>query len=148
MVPPEEPAADGLRWRANPALPGLKFAGAAAFALLGVLFGDELLRLVPALAAALALVVWAIRDLVAPVRVAADAAGVTVISGYAGSRLLRWPDIERIRVDVRPRLGLRTETLEIDAGESLHLFGPYDLGAPPADVASHLQRLRAASGGQ
>jgi hypothetical protein len=149
MVPsPEEPAAESQRWRVNPALPGLKFAAAAAFALLGVVFGDELIRLVAAFGAAVALVAWAVRDLVVPVRLAADAAGVTVISGYAGRRHLPWRAVERIQVDARQRFGVRTELLEIDAGETLHLFSPYDLGVPPADVAASLQRLRAASAGQ
>jgi hypothetical protein len=79
------------------------------------------------------------------VRIAADAAGITVVAGYAGRRELPWRRIERIRVDNRPRFGLRTETLEIDAGETLHLFGAYELGAPPAEVAARLEALRAAS---
>jgi hypothetical protein len=143
MVPsPDEPAAGTLRYRVNPALPGLKLAAAAALALLGVVFADEPVRLALAAAAATALATWAVRDLVAPVRVTADAAGVTVIAGYAGRRLLPWREIERIRVDARARLGLRTETLEIDAGETLYLFGEYDLGAPPAEAAARLSDLR------
>jgi hypothetical protein len=131
-----------LRWRVSPALPAFKLAGAAAFGLLGFLFGDDAVRLALAAVAAVGLLAWAARDLVAPVRLAADTAGIRVISGYAGTRLLPWERIERIRVDVRPRLGLRTETLEIDAGDTLHLFGLYDLNAPPAEVADRLNALR------
>jgi hypothetical protein len=133
---------EALRWRVSPALPGLKLAGAAAFGLLGVLFGDDAVRLALAAVAAVGLLAWAARDLLAPVRLAADTTGIRVISGYAGTRMLPWERIERIRVDVRPRLGLRTETLEIDAGDALHLFGPYDLNAPPAEVADRLNALR------
>jgi hypothetical protein len=45
-------------------------------------------------------------------------------------------------VDRRERRGLRTELLEIDAGESLHLFSVHDLGVPPEEVADALTALR------
>ena len=135
--------AEALRWRVAPGLPGLKLAGVAAFAVLGVFFAGDPVRLMLVGAAGLALAAWAVRDLVAPVRLAADAAGVTIVTGYAAHRLLPWERIERIRVDSRARLGLRSETLEIDTGDSLHLLSPYDLGAPPADVAARLHQLRA-----
>jgi len=136
---------DALRWRVSPALPALKLVGAAALALLGLVFGDDVVRLALAAVAVAGLLAWAARDLVAPVRLAADTAGVRVSSGYAGTRALPWARIERIRVETRPRLGLRTETLEIDTGDTLHLFGQYDLNAPPAEVADRLNALR--SGG-
>jgi hypothetical protein len=142
--PDEEPPAGG-RWRVTPALPGLKLAGATAFVLLAVVFGGDPVRLVLAGAAALALAGWALRDLIAPVRLAADPDGITVVVGFAGRRHLPWSQVERVRVDTRPRLGLRTETLEIDTGETLHLFSSYDLGAPPADVAARLAALRTGS---
>ena len=75
-----------------------------------------------AVAAALFLAVWGLRDLIAPVRLSADAEGVTVVSGFAGRRRLPWAAIERITVDTRTRRGLRSETLEIDTGEAIHLF--------------------------
>lgn len=153
MVPPPPPPATGpLRWRVTPALPWTKLAGAAALALLGLALGDDPVRLALAGCAALALGVWAARDLITPVRVAADTAGVTMLHGYAGTRHVPWERVERVRVDTRPRLGLRTETLEIDTGDALHLFSAYDLGAPPADVAERLDALRhapeRATGGQ
>jgi Bacterial PH domain len=67
-----------------------------------------------------------------------------VVTGFAGRRHLDWPQVEDVRVERRPRLGITTETLEIDAGETLHLFSRYDLGAEPADVAGTLNALRAA----
>jgi hypothetical protein len=131
-----------LAWRVSPALPALKLAGAAALGLLALVFGADAVRWALAAVAIAGLLAWAARDLLAPVRLAADAAGVRIISGYAGTRDLPWERIERVQVDARPRLGLRTETLEIDAGDTLHLFGPYDLNAPPAEVAARLNALR------
>jgi hypothetical protein len=136
------PLPTDARWRIRPALPWIKFAGAAVFGLLGVAFADDTISLVVAAAAAVALVTWGVRDLVAPVRLAADAAtGITVITAYARRHDVPWDRIERIRVAVHPRLGLRTELLEIDVGETLHLFSALDLGAPPAEVAARLTEL-------
>jgi hypothetical protein len=93
-------------------------------------------------AAALALAAFALRDLLAPVRLAADPTGVTVVSGFAGQRHLPWARIERIRVDERHRFGMRSQLLEIDTGDSLHLFSGYELSASCAEVAALLQALR------
>ncbi|GAB3795392.1 PH domain-containing protein [Micromonospora zhanjiangensis] len=131
-----------LRWGVPRTLPAAKFGGAAGFVLLGVLLADgDPVRLWLAGLAALGLAGWGLRDLVAPVRLTADSGGVTVATGLAGSRRFGWAEIERIGVDTRPRLGLRTETLEIDTGETLHLFGRADLGAAPDEVARHLRSL-------
>ncbi|HEU5110616.1 MAG TPA: PH domain-containing protein, partial [Micromonosporaceae bacterium] len=129
---------DADRWRVPPALPWLKLAGAAVLVLLGLTFGEDVIGWTISAVAAGGLAAWAARDLVAPVRLAADAAGIRIISGYAGTRVLPWERIERVRVDERTRLGLRSETLEIDAGDALHLLGRYDLNAPLADVAERL----------
>ncbi|GLZ56439.1 hypothetical protein Misp05_00150 [Micromonospora sp. NBRC 107095] len=127
-------------------LPAAKLAGAALLVALGLLFADgDPVRLTVAALAAAALAVWAVRDLVAPVRLAVDPAGLTVIHGFAGRRLLPWSAVEAIAVDRRPRLGLTSETLEIDAGDSLHLFGRYDLGATPEEVAAALRAARPVS---
>ncbi|MFF5175576.1 PH domain-containing protein [Micromonospora sp. NPDC000089] len=140
MHPPSSP---GRQWRVPAALPVVKLAGALVLALLGALLSDgDRVQLVLAVVAGLALAGWALRDLLAPVRLAVDPDGITVIDGFAGRRLLPWPTVERIRVDRRSRLGLTGETLEIDAGESLHLFGRYDLDAPPAEVAEALLAAR------
>ncbi|NJC68721.1 PH domain-containing protein [Planosporangium thailandense] len=131
-----------LRWRVNGRLTGLKIAVAVVFLGLAALFGADLAGLVVALVAAAALAAFALRDLMAPVRLAADAGGVTVVTGFAGHRHLPWASIERIRVDERHRLGVRSQLLEIDAGDSLHLFSGYELSAPCEDVAVVLQGLR------
>ncbi|MBF9131715.1 PH domain-containing protein [Plantactinospora sp. S1510] len=132
-----------LRWRVNRALPVLKLTGAVLFVALGAAFADgDPVRLGIASLAALGLLGWAVRDLVAPVRLAADAGGITVPRGFAGRRHIPWTEVEQISVDSRPRLGLRTETLEIDTGASIHLLSQYDLGVPPTDVAAALQTAR------
>ncbi|WP_435206799.1 PH domain-containing protein [Micromonospora sp. bgisy143] len=134
------------QWRVPSSLPAAKLAGAVLLIALGLLFADgDPVRLVVAAVAAVALAVWALRDLVAPVRLAVDPAGLTVIRGFAGRQLLPWSTVEAIRVDRRQRWGLSGEILEIDAGESLHLFGRYDLGATPEEVAGALRAARPVS---
>ncbi|MEV1333548.1 PH domain-containing protein [Micromonospora costi] len=136
------------RWRVPGILPAAKLAGAVLLVALGLLFADgDPVRLALAALVALGLTVWGVRDLVVPVRLALDAAGITVVHGFAGHRRVPWDAVEAIAVDRRPRLGLSTETLEIDAGETLHLFGRYDLGASPEDVARALRAARTAAGG-
>ncbi|MEU8180670.1 PH domain-containing protein [Micromonospora sp. NPDC049044] len=131
------------QWRVPATLPAVKLVGAAVLVALGLLFADgDPVRLVVAVLAAAILVGWAVRDLVAPVRLAVDPAGLTVIHGFASRRLLPWSTVEAIAVDRRPRMGLTSETLEIDAGDSLHLFGRYDLGATPEEVAAELRAAR------
>ncbi|MCW3840795.1 PH domain-containing protein [Micromonospora yasonensis] len=142
---PQSPPA--RQWRVPAVLPVVKLAGVLILVALGLLFaGSDRVQLVLAGLAAAALAGWAVRDLVAPVRLAVDAQGITVIRGFAGRRLLPWPAVEAIRVERRTRRGLTAETLEVDAGESLHLFGRYDLDAPPQEVAEALRAARAAAG--
>ncbi|WP_407664726.1 PH domain-containing protein [Micromonospora tarensis] len=131
------------QWRVPAGLPAAKLAGAVLLVALGLLLADgDPVRLVVAALAAAALAGWAVRDLVAPVRLTVATAGLTVIHGFAGRRLLPWSAVEAITVDRRPRLGLTSETLEIDAGDSLHLFGRYDLGSTPEEVAAALRAAR------
>ncbi|MEU4219588.1 PH domain-containing protein [Actinoplanes sp. NPDC026623] len=133
-----------LQWRVKPALPITRLLGAVAVIVLVVAFGrGEMLQWFIAVLAAAGLTVWAARDLIAPVRLSADTSGITVVTGFARRRHLAWPQIERVRVDRRERLGLSSALLEIDAGESLHMFSVNDLGADPEDVAEALNALRA-----
>jgi hypothetical protein len=141
-VPATAADSNQLRWRVSGGALRLKVVGALGFAVLTVLGAGDPIRLAVAGLAAVVLASYAVRDLVAPVRLAADPDGVTVIAGFAGTRRLAWSQIERVRLDERRRLGLRSELVEIDAGDSLHLFGPYDLGAPCAEVVEALTRLR------
>jgi hypothetical protein len=144
-----EPTATPARWRVPAALPALKATGAVFLVAAGLLLADgDPVR--PGLAALVAagLLGWALRDVIAPVRLALEPGGIAVISGFAGRRRFGWAEIERIGVDTRPRRGLRTETLEIDTADALYLFGRYDLGAAPDEVATTLRtaQARAAAG--
>ncbi|TDB78504.1 PH domain-containing protein [Micromonospora sp. KC723] len=137
------PSSSTHQWRVPPALPAVKLVGAVALAALGVfLSGADRVALALSLVMAAGLAGWATRDLLVPVRLAADADGVTVIQGLAGRRRLPWAAIETVSVARRSRFGLAAETLEIDAGESLHLFGRHDLDAPPDEVAETLRAAR------
>ncbi|RFS82611.1 PH domain-containing protein [Actinomadura spongiicola] len=131
------------RWRVPPGHVVVKCAGAAAVTALIVLYGHDPQFLFLAVAAALGLNALVLRDLLAPVRLAADGAGVTVVTGYARRRRIPWDDVTAIRVDERRRLLLHTRLLEIETGDDLHLLSAFDLGADVHDVADELYRLRA-----
>jgi hypothetical protein len=134
---------DAHAWRISPVLPVAKLISAVALLTLAWAFaGDNPVRWALAAVVAAGLAGWALRDLMAPVRLAADGTGITVSAGFAGRRHLPWAQIERVRVDRREHRGLRSEMLEIDAGESLHLFSVHDLGVPPEDVADALTAWR------
>ena len=133
-----------LQWRVRPVLPIAKLLGAVALVVLVVAFGrEDPVQWFIAVVVAAALTGWAVRDLVAPVRLSADTSGVTMVVGFARRRHVAWPQIERVRVDRRERMGLRNRLLEIDAGDSLHLFSQHELGTDPEEVAESLNALRA-----
>nr|BFE28327.1 hypothetical protein GCM10010200_005780 [Actinomadura rugatobispora] len=121
----------------------LKAGAAVAFALLAVLSLDDRPFLLLAGIAAAGLGALALRDVLAPVRVAADAGGVTVVTGYAGRRRVPWSSVTALRVDERQRLLLHTRLLEIETADDLHLFSAFDLGEDVRDAAAELERLRA-----
>jgi hypothetical protein len=126
-------------WRVRPALPVLKIAAAVALPLLTLAFRstDRTAWAVAGVAAA-ALGGWALRDLVTPVRLAADPDGLVVAVGFAGRRRIPWSRVEGVRVDRRQRRGLRNELLEIDTGDTVHVLSAHDLGTPPQEVADLL----------
>ena len=125
-------------------LPVTKGLGAVAVLVLVLAFGrEDPVQWVMAVAVAIGLAAWALRDVIAPVRLAADPEGITVISGFAGRRRLAWAQIERVRLDRRERLGVTSEMLEIDADDALFLFSMHDLGADPHEVLAELEQLRA-----
>lgn len=129
-------------WRVAPASAVFKGVGALVFLASAALFANDPTRVLVAAFAGVLLAVFALRDVLAPVRLAADAEGVTVIRGYVGRRQVPWARVERVRVDQRSRLGMRSELLEIDTGESLHLFSRAELNAPVAEVVEALDRIR------
>ncbi|GLY04971.1 MULTISPECIES: PH domain-containing protein [Actinoplanes] len=137
-----------MHWRVRPVLPITKLLGATAVVVLATAFaGGDRVRWVIAAVIAAGLGLWALRDVLVPVRLTADADGVTVVTGFARRRHLPWSEVERVRVDTSVRRGLRSELLEIDTGEEIFVFGPHDLGAVPEDVATALGDLRATARG-
>ncbi|MFV2018542.1 PH domain-containing protein [Micromonospora sp. LOL_023] len=127
-------------------LPVAKIIGAATVLAAGLLLADgDQVRLALAVLAAASMTGWALRDLLVPVRITAGPDGITVVAGFAGRRRLGWGQIEAITVDRRGHRGVRTELLEIDAGESLHLLGRGELGTDPAEVAAALRALHSCS---
>ncbi|GAA2387289.1 PH domain-containing protein [Nonomuraea africana] len=132
-------------WRVRRELVAVKILAAVASAALGVYWylSGDLRGVILAVPATLLVGAMALRDLLVPVRLAADESGITVAHGYAGSRPVPWDQIEDIKVDVRTRYGRRSEMLEIDTGDNLHLFSRADLGVSPTEVAAELRRLRA-----
>jgi hypothetical protein len=142
---PDVPSGSPQPWRIKPVLPVTKLLGTVAVLVLVLAFGRrDPVQWFLATAVAAGLAAWALRDLIAPVRLAADPAGITVVVGYAGHRRLAWAQIERVRVDRRDRLGIHTELLEVDAEDNLYLFSMHDLGAAPDDVLRTLLELRSA----
>lgn len=138
------PLTDGnarREWRVPRRVTALKAAGAVVFCVVAVLTSDTASSSV-AIVAGVLLGAFAVRDLVVPVRLAADTEGVTVVHGIARRRRIPWSDVERVRVDVRQRLGRPHELLELDTGESLHLFSAQELGTGCDEVASVLAALR------
>jgi hypothetical protein len=129
-------------WRVDRRTTILKVIAALVFVALAIVIASDLAGKLLGLAIAAALAAFAARDLLAPVRLSADTHGVTVISGFAGHRHIPWSDVERVRVDVQRRFGRRSELLEIDAGERLHLFSAAELGTDCDEVAAALVTLR------
>lgn len=106
---------------------------ALVFAAVAALTSDAGGRILFA-ASALILLGYAVSDLLLWPRVHASAAGLTVRSA-ATTTQLPWSAIERVRADTRLRLGLRSVTLEIDAGEHLFVFSRRALGMQPDEAA-------------
>lgn len=133
---------DSVSYRVDKRLLAVKVVGFVVFALAALGFHDDRATLAFSGLAALILGVYALRDVIAPVRLSADREGLTVVAGYAGHHRLSWDEVERVRVDERRRLGTRSNLVEIDGGEQLYLFSSYDLNAAPQDVVDALNSLR------
>ncbi|GIF69781.1 hypothetical protein Ais01nite_78160 [Asanoa ishikariensis] len=130
------------RWRVRPALPTLKLTGAVLLVVLAAVFATDAVAVAVASVAGAGLAIWGFRDLLAPERLAADPTGLTVLTGFARRRHIPWSAVEKISVDRRGHAGVRNETLEIDAGDSVHIFSRNDLGAPVEEVAEALEAVR------
>jgi hypothetical protein len=143
--PPDDAATAGepmaVSFRVDGRFTAMKVVGALIFLAIAIIFHEDPARSLFAGLAGLVTGIYAIRDVSAPVRLAADADGVTVVSGFTARRRLAWDQIEQVRVERRRRLGTHSDMLEIDAGDSLHLFSSYDLGVTPGKAARALAGL-------
>ena len=118
--------------------PDRRLTGACgAGALLGIVLtlsiSDAPGRLLLGLATAL-LAAYVATDLLYSPRLVVDADGVRVHSPFTRAQWT-WPELERVQADGRLRYGLRTVTLEIDAGEQLVVLSRRALGESPELVA-------------
>jgi hypothetical protein len=130
-----------MRWAVPGWMPAVEGLAAVTFAAVAVVTSDPPSVLVAALAAVI-LAVFAVRDALVRVRVNADADGVTVVEGFAGRRQVPWAEVATISAGGRGRFGTAATLLEIDTGDTVHLFSRRELGAAPADVAEALRALR------
>jgi len=118
-----------------------KFALAFVFALAAVLANGDTSTIVAALAA-VGMTIYGLRDVLARERLRVEADGLTVVHGFAGRGRFGWDQIERVRVDERLRLGIRSQLLEVDAGDWIGLYGRLELGAEPDDVRAAIDAAR------
>ncbi|SDI39771.1 PH domain-containing protein [Sinosporangium album] len=121
-----------------------KAAGAVVCLLLAIYFAvaKDWRGVVLAVPAALLLGALALRDVLAPVRLAADEAGLTMVAGFSGRRRVAWGEVTDMQVDVRRRLTSRTELLEIHTEDGLHVFSAFDLGVPCSQALTDLREAR------
>lgn len=120
--------------------------GAVVTALLAALTGDAPTRLLFGLAA-LVLLAYAAGDVVFSPRIEADPYGVVVRSPLTRARL-GWDEIDSVRADVSTRRGLRSTTLEIDAGDVLAVLSRRAIGTDPERAAALIRAMRAPSPGE
>lgn len=141
----DTPAPTEVAWRVDTRLTIGKWAGAAIFTLAAVIGYPEPGQVIVVGLAAVLLLVLGLRDVLSPVRLAADLDGVTVATGFRGRRTIPWAEVDHIKVDARRGMFLRSQVLELDAGDQLYFFGSNELGTPCDEVADTLTGLRSRS---
>jgi hypothetical protein len=130
-----------LSYRVPAGVVGTKFVLAVGFALTALLANGRTSTIVAALAA-VGMTTYGLRDVLARERLRVDADGLTVVHGFAGRSRFGWDQIERVRVDERLRVGVRSQLLEVDAGDWIGLYGRLELGADPEDVRTAIDAAR------
>jgi hypothetical protein len=112
----------------------------ALIALAAALLTDDRAGRVLLGGAAVVLIAYTVTDLVFWPRLVASADGLVIHTPLLRARIA-WPDVDAVRADARDRLGLRSVTLEIDAGDTLAVFSRRALGADPGAVAGMINAL-------
>jgi hypothetical protein len=116
-------------------------AGGALGALAALLLtGDPAGRVLFAVAALL-LAGYIATDLVFSPRLLANRTGI-VINAPLTRATLAWADVDDVRAETRIRRGLRSTTLEIEAGTLLAVFSRRALGVEPVEAAAHVEAFR------
>src|SRR5262249_10684451 len=114
--------------------------GSAAAVLAAVLSNDAPGHVLFSVAALL-LLGYVAADLIYRPRLTASPAGIVINTPFTRARLT-WDEVTAVRADTRFRRGLRTVTLEIDAGSVLAVFTRRALGVDPADAAARIVAVR------
>jgi PH (Pleckstrin Homology) domain-containing protein len=121
------------RFRPDARYTWLAAAGAVIALVIVLVTSDPPGRVLAATATAV-LAGYVITDLVFAPRLTVSGDGLVVYSPFTRARL-PWAEVEDVRADSRVRLGLRSTTLEIDAGPVLVVLSRRALGADPVEVA-------------
>jgi hypothetical protein len=114
--------------------------GSAAALLAAVFSGDPAGHVLFSVAA-IVLLGYVATDLVFRPRLTASAHGIVINSPFTRATL-SWDEVADVRADTRFRRGLRTVTLEIDAGAVLAVFTKRTLGVEPSDAATRIAAVR------
>ena len=91
--------------------------------------------------AGLVLLAYVAADLIFSPRLTATAAGIVINAPFSRASIA-WDQVSAIRAETRFRRGLRSVTLEIDAGAVLAVFTRRTLGVEPAEAAARIQAVR------
>jgi hypothetical protein len=102
--------------------------------------GDSAGRVLLGVAVAL-LLAYVIGDVVFSPRLVASSHGIVINAPLTRVRLT-WDQIDEVRAETRFRRGLRSTTLEIDAGQTLAVFSKRALGAEPLEAAALVEAFR------
>lgn len=139
---PGEPAVDNYAWAVPAALLAAGWlAAAAALAWCAFGSGDAAGRLLAGVAV-LVLGGGALFGSLARPRLAATRSGVRVRGMFRGLDF-GWSEVSRLRLVHTRRFGRDVPTLELEVRDDrLFVFGRFDLGADPRDVADTLEGLR------
>lgn len=117
-------------------------AGAGVLVALGLaLITDDAPGRLLALLTAAVLAAYVLCDLYFSPRLEATPQALTIRSPLARA-VLPWDEVDHVRADTSARWGLRSTTLEIDAGATLVVLSRRSLGAEPQDVADAVLALR------
>lgn len=129
-----------VRFGPDRRLTALAGLGALVGAGLEFTAGDAPGRLLFGLAT-LVLVGYVAGDLIWSPRLAADRNGIRIRTPFTRADL-GWGAVEDVRADVRSRYGLRSSTLEVDAGEVFVVFSRRSLGTDPEAAAGLIAAMR------